>query len=175
MRARVQVKKRRSLPGPASSSTSPSSLSPFQHVVADHVPETVVDGLELIDVHEHDRHTLVAPPPARPGEGPVETVEEQGAVRESGQRILQRQAAQLLLHPLLLVDVGLRAGHPGGALRPRRPHRQPPQEHPAVRTVRVPQPVLGDQMLGSPGEMAPDTRFETRTIVRMHAIEPFLR
>ena len=74
-----------------------------QHRVADVMPEAVVHALEAVDVREQDRRLL-----ARLANGcdrALETVVEVRAVRETGQRVVERLAAKLLLRLALGRDV----------------------------------------------------------------------
>ena len=73
-----------------------------QHV-AGGVPERVVDRLEVVEVHEQDRHgSLVA---LLTLEGVRHAVAEQHTVPQSGQRVVERLVRQLLLERLALADV----------------------------------------------------------------------
>ena len=63
-----------------------------QQNVAGVVAQRVVDGLEPIEIQEHDRHQMVVP--FRPGQGLVETIEEQVAIGQMGQRVIVGQDLQ---------------------------------------------------------------------------------
>ncbi len=58
----------------------------LQHAVADRVAQGVVDGLEVVEVHEHHGHDLVSA--LGPGERGLEPVVEQGAVGKIGERVV---------------------------------------------------------------------------------------
>ena len=74
-----------------------------QELVADEVAEAVVDGLEAVQVQEHDGDAeLVA---ARPRQRVLDAVHEEDAVRQAGQRIVERLPRELLLERLALGDV----------------------------------------------------------------------
>ena len=99
-----------------------------QQLVAGGVAEAVVDPLEPVEVHEHDRDGAAA----AVGQCAVEAVEQQRPVRQSGQRVVQRLVGERVLGDLLLGDVLDRADQPqrgraGGAghLADRRPALQP--------------------------------------------------
>ena len=69
-----------------------------EQAVAGGVAEAVVDGLEVVEVDEQHRQ--------RPAEAAacaqrvLDAVEEQGAVGEAGQRVVERLVAQLVLERL---------------------------------------------------------------------------
>ncbi len=71
--------------------------------VARLVAEGVVDEVEVIDVEEQDGDRGVAP--QVPRERVSEAVEQEGAVREAGERVVQRFALQEILRPPELRDV----------------------------------------------------------------------
>ena len=74
-----------------------------QELVADRMPEAVVDHLEAVEVEEeHREEAASAALGARAGA--LEAVEEEGAVRQAGERIVD----------LAVGDVGLRAGEAAG-------------------------------------------------------------
>ena len=83
-----------------------------QQPVSHLVPERVVDELEAVEVEEEDRGrggrvgALGAP------DRLVEPVQEQHAVREAGERVVQRVVLEALLGPLAVGDVGLAADDP---------------------------------------------------------------
>ncbi len=75
---------------------------PAQQPVARHVPERVVDELEVVEIDEQQRDGVLAL--ARAGHGGAQPRVELRAVREPGQRVVAGQPAQLrlgLLEPLL--------------------------------------------------------------------------
>ena len=73
----------------------------LEQSVAGVVPEAVVDELEVVDVHEHDRRVPDVGPPA--GQHVPEAIEEERPVGKAGQRVVQRVVADGLL--------GVPAGH----------------------------------------------------------------
>ena len=92
-----------------------------QQPVAGRVPERVVDELEVVEVDQDQRHRAVAPPRARHGGAQARL--ELGAVRQAGQRVEERQLAQLGLGAHAVGDVlagehgdhaALRVGQRGG-------------------------------------------------------------
>ncbi len=69
-----------------------------QHAVAGRMAIGVIDALEVVEVHEQDRDaTPVAP---ADGDRVLEAVPEQRAVGQQRQRVVQREALELLLHAL---------------------------------------------------------------------------
>ena len=75
----------------------------LQQTVAGVVPQRVVDVLEVVQVEEHDRDALLRP--LRKGQGVLDAVPEQAAVRQQRERVVEGQLAQLLLQRLALADV----------------------------------------------------------------------
>ncbi len=72
-----------------------------EHLVADGVTARVVDVLEVVDVEEQDRCRTPRPHHQMAGEA----VREQSPVRQTGQAVVQRDAAQLGLVALAVGDV----------------------------------------------------------------------
>ena len=72
-----------------------------QEAVADAVPEAVVDGLEVVEIDEQQRHGA----DRRAGEQLVDPRQQLGAIGESGQIVVGRGPAQLLGDSPLLGDV----------------------------------------------------------------------
>jgi hypothetical protein len=66
---------------------------PPQQPVAGHVPERVVDELEVVEVDEQQRHGALAP--ARAGDRGAQPHVELRAVREAGQRVVEGEPAEL--------------------------------------------------------------------------------
>ncbi len=66
-----------------------------QDVIAARQPERVVDQLEAVEIQDHDRQLLLAP--ARPLDRLVQTVVEQQAIGQAGQRIVVGEIADRLL------------------------------------------------------------------------------
>jgi len=78
-----------------------------QHPIAPAVADAVVDRFEAVEVDEHDRHRAGMARRAR--QGLPQAVHAQRAVREAGERIVERLVGQPFLCPLALGDVlGLR-------------------------------------------------------------------
>ena len=71
-----------------------------EQLVARGVAQRVVDGLEVVEVDERDGDDLVVP--RRPLQRLLDAVEEQRAVGEAGERVVQRAVAQLGLQLALL-------------------------------------------------------------------------
>ncbi len=78
-----------------------------QHLVTGLMPDPVVDDLEPVEVDEQDHHRVAMHLAAL--QVLVEAVDEQQAVREIGQRIVQRQPGELALGELAFGDVGRHA------------------------------------------------------------------
>ena len=100
-----------------------------QELVAGHVPEGVVDGLEVVEVDEE--HGEVALAPAVAGEGVVQALREERAVGEAGEGIVGAAVGDVRLRPRHAVGPALVAAAGEAAA-----------EHPAVGAVAVPHPVL---------------------------------
>lgn len=82
-------------------------LQPFRHPLQQQVPEAlpqrVVDGLEAVQVQEHQRHhPLVA---LRPRKRLREAVLEEGPVRQARQVIVLGQVGEVLLGPFALDSI----------------------------------------------------------------------
>ena len=75
-----------------------------QQVVAGRVAERVVDELELVEVGEQHRDRAAVAPPPR--ERALEPVERERAVREPGQRVVQRAVAHLGLDDVAVDRAG---------------------------------------------------------------------
>ena len=115
-----------------------------QQAVADVVAERVVDELEAVEVQEQHGPAGFRPrPPAalRAPEGLIQAVEEQHAVREPGQRVVQRVVLEALLGRAAVGDVGLGADDARGAAVGVA-HRDTAREHPAIGAVAMLDPVL---------------------------------
>ena len=87
-----------------------------QQLVTGGMAERVVDVLEVVEIHEQGRDPAGA---VAPDQRVREPIDEQDAVRQAGQRVVQRLVAQLVLEVLPVADVdedALRHGRPG---RPR--------------------------------------------------------
>ena len=101
----------------------------------------------------------------------VEAVEEQHAVRQAGERVVQRVVLEALLGLLAVGDVGLAADDArraaGGVA-----HRHPAREHPAVRAVAVLDPVLVLEVVAGAGEVGVERLRERGAVVGVDAAEP---
>ena len=75
----------------------------LEHLVARGVAEAVVDGLEVVEVDEHDRDLRNAAPGAH--QGVLDPVGEERAVRELRHRIVEGLVRELFLERLALADV----------------------------------------------------------------------
>ncbi len=75
----------------------------LQQPVADVVPERVVHVLEVVEVDHQDRQPVLRAPRER--DRVLDAVAEQAAVREQGQRVVERELAQLVLERLALGHV----------------------------------------------------------------------
>ena len=76
-----------------------------QQAVAHEVAEAVVDVLEAVEVQEQHREPQARFPPVREWASTLEAVQEEGAVREVGQGIVQGGVAELLFRLPALGDV----------------------------------------------------------------------
>ena len=74
-----------------------------QHPVAGGVAEAVVDGLEVVEVDEHDGHADALA--QRPRHGVADALVEQRAVGQVGDRVVEGLVGELLLELLALGDV----------------------------------------------------------------------
>ena len=74
-----------------------------EHLVSDGVAEAVVDRLEVVEVDEHDAHrrALLRAPRQRVRDA----IGEECAVREPGDRVVERLVGELPLERLALADV----------------------------------------------------------------------
>ncbi len=88
-----------------------------QELVTQLMPEVVVDHLEAVDVAEEHGHRAAGPVGLQ--QRVVEMVEEEAAVGQAGQRVLERVASQLLLEGLAFGGV---AEHYDRSRRGRAPH-----------------------------------------------------
>ena len=112
--------------------------------------------------------------PLRAPDRLVEAVQEQHAVGQPGQRVVERVVLEALLGLAAARDVGLGADDAGGA-PVRLAHRDPAREHPAVGAVAVLDPVLGLEVLGGAGQVALERLREPGAVVGVHAAEPLAR
>ena len=96
---------------PARSMAAQSIGDGDEQLVADVVPVRVVDRFELVEIGEQDRDDLSGALAAH--DRVIETLHEQRAVRQSGQRVVQRALARTLGR-LAEVGAGLRVEEVGG-------------------------------------------------------------
>ncbi len=75
-----------------------------QDLVAGLVAMQIVDVLEVVQIDEHQRAQLVAAPAG--GHGLVQAIEQQPAIGQTGQRIVEGQVVDPLLGRLAIGDVG---------------------------------------------------------------------
>ena len=140
---------------------------PVSHLVA----ERVVDELEAVEVEEQDRRGGGRVGALGAADRLVEPVEEQHAVRQAGERVVQRVVLEALLGPLAVGDVGLAADDPQRSVL-RVPDRHPAREHPAVGAVAVLDPVLVLEVVRRAGQVGVERLRERGAVVRVHAPEP---
>jgi hypothetical protein len=99
-----------------------------QELIAGLVPVGVVDGLEPVDVDEENRKSVVGVP-ADAVERVAEQVEEEGAVRQPGERVVPGVVRHPLDELAVAGDVGEQADqahrHPGGVAHHRAAHLDP--------------------------------------------------
>ena len=93
-----------------------------EQVVADGVSERVVDALEVIDVEEQHRGQAAVPAP--PGGGVAEPVEEQRAVRQAGQAVVEALVCEVRRCAFALTH----AGQLDRATQRRAPHDEQSQQ-----------------------------------------------
>ena len=141
-----------------------------QDRVADRDADRIVDLLEAVEIdHDHGR------PDRRVGLGEgehrLEPVEEQLAVRQAGQVVVDRIVQQPLLRVLELGDVGERADEPHH-LAVGADHRPRLEREPEIMAVRRAQP----EILGQPAapllEHAVERGAEAVAVERMQHVEP---
>ena len=132
--------------------------------------EGVVDELEAVEVEEQDRA-------ARAGitlgalQDLIDPVDEERAVGQAGEGVVQGVVLQAQLRDAPVGDVRQRAGHPGrtaiGAA-----NGQAPGHHPPPGAVGVAHPVLGLQVGRAPVEVRLDRRAQAQDVAGVHEIEP---
>ena len=136
-----------------SASVSRGAISQ-QQLVAGAVAEAVVDELEVVDVEEHDGDLGV-----RPRQRVAEAIEEQHAVGQAGQRVVQRLVADVVFGAALLdrvgedvrerlheVDVAPPRAPLGGG---RQPEQAPAPSRPSICPVIPPGSSLPSRALGA--------------------------
>ena len=140
-----------------------------QHLVAGRMAERVVDGLEVVEVDEEDRHLVLVA--AQALERVRHAILEQQAVGQAGQRVVEGLPAQLVLHlgPVLIepaLAVGERALRPLG---PEGPHQQQHEQQTAAEGDRRAGALLGTRRAFGVREVAVgrrDQRREARELAR---------
>ena len=105
-----------------------------QHLVAQSVPEGVVDLLEPVEVQEQEGERR--PVARRASTGLLRVLRERGSVPQTGERVVQRIVAELLLELALLGDV-VHVDHDGVAPLARWVGER--RRNPAGRAVAVPE------------------------------------
>ena len=100
-----------------------------QQLVADQVPETVVDDLESVEIEIQHRERIAAAPQLELVEPAPEPLHEDPAVDQSGQRVEEADAAEPLLGNRLLGRIGERTGDAAAACGPRLRTARPRQRN----------------------------------------------
>ena len=118
----------------------------LQQLVAGVVAERVVDDLEAVEVEEQHRGAALGVVALGAADRLVEAVHEQHAVREPGQRVVERVVLQAVLGLAAVGDVGDAADDARGLLAVA--DRDPAREMPAVGAVAVLHAVLELEVLG---------------------------
>ncbi len=104
----------------------------LQQAIAHVVPERVVERLEIVEIDEQQRALALAAHARR--DGYPQTIVQQAAVRQAGQRVIEREMPDLFLCRLVRAHVGERrhvVGHHAVAI-PDRGNRQPLREDLAI-------------------------------------------
>ena len=97
----------------------------LQQLVAGRVAERVVDDLEAVEVEEQHRGAALGVVALGAADRLVEAVDEQHAVREAGQRVVERVVLQAALGLAAVGDVGDAADDRGSRAARRRGRRSP--------------------------------------------------
>ena len=133
--------------------------------------QAVVDIFEAVQVHEqHCEQVILAA--AGVLDGVVQAVNEQGAVGQPGQRVIQGVVHQALLHLLALGDIGLRAGHAVNVALCI-PNGNAAAVHPTQRPIFVVHAVLALEVVRQALDVRRDVHFELPEIITVNALEPF--
>jgi hypothetical protein len=144
-----------------------------QELVSDQVAEAVVDDLEAIEVEIKRGEAAAAAALLEFLESAAEPFDEYGAVAQTGQRIAEPGAAQLLLGDRALGRVGQRAGDadraPAGAA-----HRRAATQEAPIGSVLVTEPVLVMKMVRLAGDVRFERILERRDVVGVDAAHPFV-
>src|SRR3954471_4145267 len=144
----------------------------LQQLVAGLVAERVVDHLEAVEVEEQHGRARLRVVAAGAPDRLVEAVEEQHAVGEAGERVVERVVLQAALGLAAVRDVGERADDARGPAV-LVAHRDGAGEHPAVAAVAVLDPMLELEVLaGGLGEVGVERLRERGPLVGVHAPEP---
>ncbi len=136
------------------------------------VAERVVDDLEAVEVEEQHRGAALGVVALGAADRLVEAVDEQHAVGQAGERVVQRVVLQAPLGLAAVGDVGERADDAGRAAV-LVAHRDAAREHPAVGAVAVLHPVLElEVVVRAVGQVRVERLRERRAVVGVHAAEP---
>ena len=81
-----------------------------EQAIADAMPVTVVDPLEVVEIKEEDGNRAEAAP--RPRKRVLDPVREERPIGEAGERVVERLESELALEPLALADVPRRKHEP---------------------------------------------------------------
>ena len=145
-----------------------------QQLVAAQMAHALVHDLEAVEVDQQDGEAHILAGAAAARHRLTQSVGQQGAVRQGGQRVVQRVMLHPFLGDLARGDVGLRAGDAGGLLR-HVAHRLAPDQHPVIAAIGVQHAVLALEMAAGPGQMRVELRGDLLHVARVDAAEPFLR
>ena len=81
----------------SSAAARPPGAAPLWQLVAERVAEAVVDDLEAVQVQEEHRGAALRMAALRAPDRLVQAVEEQDAVREAGERVVERVVLEAAL------------------------------------------------------------------------------
>ena len=143
-----------------------------EQVVADQVAQRIVDQLELVQVEEDDGVGPVRLP-MRGGDRVAQPLEEQPPVREPGHFVVERAEAQLLLEPLLGLDVGERSDD-AVCRAIDGPYRQRTTQDPPVAAVAVVHSLLHVERVEAARRDSAQDAFELLAVVGVQTLEPVL-
>src|SRR5436190_1980628 len=135
--------------------------------------QTVVDGLEAVDVEEENGEGVALAPAGDP-HGAVQAVLEERPIGEVREDVEEGVPEELLLSRLPLGDVRQRPRNPVGSVVPA-PDGQSTGQHPPIGTVSVAQAVLELEVMGPAFEMRLELGIESIGLAGMHSPEPLLR
>jgi hypothetical protein len=134
-----------------------------QQLIAGLMTKAVVDHLEVIQVEKQQCDHLLGVLGA--GQGALQPVEEQGAIGQARERVMERQLAQLLLEDLALGDIAIGdddAAH-GGLIQRVDGHGLAV----APRTIRPRDPQLGADRRARLGQHVGQMGARRRAIIRV--------